>query len=173
MQVGGSVDPLNNKSETPLHLAAEEGHIEVVRYLIEKGADVAAKADRSELPPLHQAARHNHVDVVRYLLQISRLIDPLNVHPNHTASAYMGATSSRDSHVCTVQAAFDINVEARIRGRASLTRKAWILRFQTRAACLRRQRERNNRQTIYLFMPILINSLWLLHVNFLLQFPSR
>lgn len=35
---------LNNK-RTPLHLATEKGYFEIVKYLVEKGADVNAKCD--------------------------------------------------------------------------------------------------------------------------------
>ena len=35
----------NSHQGTPLHLAAEAGHMDIVRYLVEKGADINIKDD--------------------------------------------------------------------------------------------------------------------------------
>ena len=44
---------------TPLHLAAQHGHAEVIQALVENGADVSVlKADKST--PLHLTARPDH-----------------------------------------------------------------------------------------------------------------
>ncbi|KAL6077461.1 glucan synthase [Balamuthia mandrillaris] len=51
---------------TPLHLAAEEGRTEVVKYLISKGANVNA-ADRWGTTPLRGAIAHLHNEVAEVL----------------------------------------------------------------------------------------------------------
>eukprot|EP01080_Neovahlkampfia_damariscottae_P010211 gene10211-2631_t len=51
---------------TPLHLAASEGQLEVVKYLIKKGADINA-ADRFRNTPIQDALRAGHNEVVSLL----------------------------------------------------------------------------------------------------------
>src|ERR1043166_1912406 len=53
---------------TPLHSAAESGTIEMLRYLIKKGADVNAGA-RQNATPLHVAVRHKYLEKVKFLLE--------------------------------------------------------------------------------------------------------
>ena len=40
---------------TPLHFAAENGHLEVINELLEKGADMKARDDNMDTP-VHKAA---------------------------------------------------------------------------------------------------------------------
>ena len=51
---------------TSLHRAASNGHLPVVQYLYEQGADKEA-SDGSGRTPLHWAASHGHLPVVQYL----------------------------------------------------------------------------------------------------------
>ena len=53
---------------TALHKAAGGGHIEVVRFLVENGADVNAR-DKGDDTALHDAAFEGHIEVVRFLLE--------------------------------------------------------------------------------------------------------
>jgi len=53
---------------TPLHLAASEGHVDIVRYLIQKGARVD-RSDRWGGSPLDDAHRHRHPEVIQCLRQ--------------------------------------------------------------------------------------------------------
>jgi ankyrin repeat protein len=53
-------------NQTPLHFAAEHGHAEVARVLLEHGADIEAKHIETSL---HYAAKRGHEEVVRVLLE--------------------------------------------------------------------------------------------------------
>ncbi|WP_245994743.1 MULTISPECIES: ankyrin repeat domain-containing protein [unclassified Wolbachia] len=63
---GATVNAQNNKRYTPLHIAAEKNHIEVVKILVEK-ADVNAEGIEDKTP-LHLAAAKGHKDVVETLI---------------------------------------------------------------------------------------------------------
>ena len=53
---------------TALHLAAANGHVDVVKVLIQNGADVNA-VDEYKFTALHLAARHGHVDIAKVLIE--------------------------------------------------------------------------------------------------------
>ncbi|XP_066264208.1 ankyrin-1-like [Branchiostoma lanceolatum] len=53
---------------TPLHLAAEAGFIDVVKMLVEAGADIHAEALKTGLTPLDMAIHTNKQDIVDYLV---------------------------------------------------------------------------------------------------------
>lgn len=53
---------------TGLHSAAQRGHLNLVRLLLQRGADPNAREAGDHTYPLHWAAAHRHVDVVRALL---------------------------------------------------------------------------------------------------------
>ncbi len=53
---------------TPLHLASQRGHNEVVHTLIKLGADVTAR-NKKGWTPLHLSSRRGHVEVIRTLFE--------------------------------------------------------------------------------------------------------
>jgi ankyrin repeat protein len=63
---GAKIDARSNVGN-PLFLAASEGKLEIVRYLLDEGADVNARAN-SGGTPLAEAAYYGHVDVIKELL---------------------------------------------------------------------------------------------------------
>ncbi len=48
---------------TPLHIATEGGHFEVVKMLMDKGAS-ASDENKVGYTPIHIAAKHGHVDLI-------------------------------------------------------------------------------------------------------------
>eukprot|EP00435_Cladocopium_sp_Y103_P032252 s631_g8.t1 len=53
---------------TPLHSAAQAGHVDIVRFLLEAGANKDQTKDRGATP-LHVAASQGHLEVVRLLIE--------------------------------------------------------------------------------------------------------
>ncbi|KAJ5281824.1 hypothetical protein N7478_007196 [Penicillium angulare] len=61
------VDLLNHEGQTPLHIAASEGHIELIPELLRAGSN-ALMQDAEGRTALHLAVLKGHSDVVRLLL---------------------------------------------------------------------------------------------------------
>lgn len=56
------------RGDTALHHAARNGDLEIVKLLINSGADVNAMADQGHFP-LYCAAGHGHVETTQYLVE--------------------------------------------------------------------------------------------------------
>ncbi|VDK73322.1 unnamed protein product [Litomosoides sigmodontis] len=59
----------DGRESTPLHFAAGYNRVEVLKYLLEKGADVEAK-DTGWLVPLHNACAYGHLVVAELLVKM-------------------------------------------------------------------------------------------------------
>ena len=62
------IDVLTLRKQTPLHLAAAAGQLEVCRLLLELGANIDATDDQGQ-KPIHVAAQNNFPEVVKLFLQ--------------------------------------------------------------------------------------------------------
>ncbi len=69
-QDGADINLRDNWSgETALHCTSEEGHLEIVKFLVESGADKDAKGSK-DWTPLHFASRDGHMEIVKFLVEI-------------------------------------------------------------------------------------------------------
>jgi ankyrin repeat protein len=62
------VNQANNHGVTPLLIAAQKGHLEVVKYLVTQGQAAVNQATNDGATPLLIAAQKGHLEVVKYLV---------------------------------------------------------------------------------------------------------
>lgn len=60
---------------TPLHYAAAGNHVEIVKFMIENGADINLKTTTDGKDALHWAAFHGHLPVVELLVSMGAKIN--------------------------------------------------------------------------------------------------
>jgi len=58
----------NNEKKTPLHYAVLGGHLGIVEYLINHGADINAKSSEN-MTPFQYAVQNNHTTISEYLIK--------------------------------------------------------------------------------------------------------
>ena len=69
-EIYGDVRSRDGCGETPLHIAARLGYIEIVKLLLEANAEVDAKSKNSaDMTPLHLAVTRGHNEVVNILVK--------------------------------------------------------------------------------------------------------
>lgn len=77
---GASVHITDNRGWTPLHLASSRGHIDVVQFLLEEGADLEARTDRINRTPLHLSSMHGFPKMTSYLVAMGADIRATDVY---------------------------------------------------------------------------------------------
>ncbi|XP_036095139.1 histone-lysine N-methyltransferase EHMT1 isoform X7 [Rousettus aegyptiacus] len=65
----------HQNKRSPLHAAAEAGHVDICHMLIQAGANIDSCSE-DQRTPLMEAAENNHLDAVRYLIKAGALVDP-------------------------------------------------------------------------------------------------
>lgn len=75
---GASINAKNDYNYTTLMLAAREGHLEIVKYLIESGADVNMSSGNGGFTPLMLASNNGHIEVVKLLMDNGALVGVKN-----------------------------------------------------------------------------------------------
>ncbi|CAH1169642.1 unnamed protein product [Phaedon cochleariae] len=87
------VNATDKDKYTPLHRACYSNHLDIVKYLIQKGANIAAKTEM-QWQPLHSCCQWNHVDCAAVLIQNGADVNaksegsqtPLHIAASHGAS---------------------------------------------------------------------------------------
>jgi ankyrin repeat protein len=67
---------------TCLHFATQEGHTEIAKLLIEKGAGVNAKDKYNENTPLHMAVQEGYTEIAKLLIEKGADVNTLNKDGN-------------------------------------------------------------------------------------------
>lgn len=75
---------LNEKSESPLMMAAKNGRAKAVRFLLENGANTHLRNQESNFAAIHYAAYFGHLEVARALIDHDPEILNLTCVNNHT-----------------------------------------------------------------------------------------
>jgi hypothetical protein len=65
---GYPVNQEDRSRQTPLHIAASEGHADVVKFLVEKYDAYIGARDKDDWTPLHSACFNGHLEACRYLI---------------------------------------------------------------------------------------------------------
>ncbi|XP_034425787.1 caskin-2-like isoform X3 [Hippoglossus hippoglossus] len=109
----GGLDSLDSPSTTPLHLAARNGHKDIIKLLLKAGIDInrSTKAGTS----LHEAALYGKTEVVRLLLDAGINVNMRNTY-NQTAldivNQFTTSTASREIKQLLREASSSLQVRA-------------------------------------------------------------
>ena len=109
---GTNVEFRTAKDESPLMLASLRGHLDLVRKLIDRGADV----NKTGWAPLHYAATSGHVDIMELLLENHAYIDAES--PNGTTPLMMAALYGTPA---SVKLLLDAGADAALRNQLGMT----------------------------------------------------
>jgi hypothetical protein len=83
IEYGADIDARDEDGWTPLYWASGGGYFKdgsVLRLLLERGADVNARADDDDSTPLHWASKVGALEVVRLLLEHGADVEAVNVN---------------------------------------------------------------------------------------------
>ncbi|XP_067845693.1 CARD- and ANK-domain containing inflammasome adapter protein [Heptranchias perlo] len=83
-----NVNGTNTNNETLLHIAAAQGHVTIIEYLLNKGAKIEVRDNKGQ-SPLHRAAEKGHTGAAKMLLQAGAHIYALDTEsrsPLHLAA---------------------------------------------------------------------------------------
>ncbi|KAF3902576.1 Ankyrin-1 [Orbilia brochopaga] len=83
--------------KTPLQHAAQNGHMSIVRFLVEKAeADVDSKANKESSPPIFLATGGGHQTIVEYLLAFHPQIASLPLDTEQSTALHLAAEKGHE-----------------------------------------------------------------------------
>ncbi|MGA9629764.1 MAG: ankyrin repeat domain-containing protein, partial [Candidatus Rickettsiella isopodorum] len=78
VEAGARIDSKNLDGSTPLHLAAQYGYLNIVKYLLKKRSHLEIKDKIIGNTPLHLAILYDHFDIVKYLFESGADLNAIN-----------------------------------------------------------------------------------------------
>lgn len=84
---------------TPLHAAAEKGHVEVVQFLLQREADMDAR-DKDGNIPLHLSTENKQTRVTQVLLENGNFPDTTNEVKSRFLHFYIALSQMSCTNVC-------------------------------------------------------------------------
>lgn len=122
IQKGALLDTKDRFGRTPLHIALEQGDLEVIERFTSAGCDIKARSNwlLGEKTPLHLAAKNPHGAVVSWLIQ-----EMANVH----AKCLMGTTPLHRAETSeTAQRLIEAGADIESRDKSGCTPLHWAAR---------------------------------------------
>ncbi|KAH9651775.1 ANK REP REGION domain-containing protein [Citrus sinensis] len=101
---------------TPLHLAAENGELKVLKLLINKYPDAIEIRDNSDRSILHVAAKHGNWNIVSFILKSPEMENLINlIDRNGNTSLHLAAMGLHSDVVFTLSRHKSVNIRAKNR----------------------------------------------------------
>ena len=110
------IDEWNGNNETPLYIAAKNGNMEMVKYLVEHGANVNRATDAG-VTPLHLTALCGDLNIMQYLVEHGA---DVNRTANNEINPLIFAVMTGEENVVRYLASLD-GVDFDIKGVGGLT----------------------------------------------------
>lgn len=99
---GADVNLPSTRLETPLYLAALEGHVSIVKLLISHGADIDQPSTEAEQTPLMAAVIGEHEEIVKLFIKNLKSIDTLVKQDTDGWTALMYAVTTEDEELVSL-----------------------------------------------------------------------
>ncbi|CAF1786408.1 unnamed protein product [Brassica oleracea var. botrytis] len=87
---GVSLNSRDSQGRTALHMAAANGHMSIVEYLISQGVDINALNEENNAP-LHWACLNGHIEVVKKMILAGASLSLLNRYERTPMDEAIGA----------------------------------------------------------------------------------
>lgn len=113
---GTDVHAINVRGQTPLHLAAMTDNVDVVRMLVDGGANIDVSDHGSNIRPLHNAAKNGCTNVCEFLLKHGADMDAQTAEGD---TALLLASANK--HIDVVSLLLSFHADHGIRNNAGIT----------------------------------------------------